>query len=363
VTTSTHRDKAYRVLLVEDVERVAEDYRRQLGRFYDVTAVVATSQTAALEALAGRYFDLAVVDIELDVPAGGYEVLRAIASTSPSMKVIVATRYVDSAHIKNLLGLTGGSSVDIRAVVDKGEAPVGWLADRVEQQLGPFRESAIKLDGLELFVEPFGERERIKRIADLRGPDEVALELDRIFRRMFGLVKIPGHAPAAEVRFSAITREGLSAAVTLEAQVQLGLDASGAPVPGNRCVVKVGAREEIAEEARRYDQFVKFGVRLAHRVELLSHVAGDALAAICYSFAGGVFGTDVVTLDELLHYDDDGLALATLEQLFDPGAKEWYGIDAGRLPVAPFFRDTYGTSFRDCYDRLDRSLTKGTRLY
>jgi len=164
---------------------------------------------------------------------------------------------------------------------------------------------------------------------------------------------------SARVRFSPIAREGLSSAVTVEAEVGLGEDAAGRWVPGNRCVLKVGPRADLAEEAQRYSQFVKFGVRLPHRVELLAECSTDALGAVCYSFAGGVFGKDVVSLDELLRdHSRVGPALQTIERLFDARRKEWYAVDAGRVAVVPYFRRTYNTNFRSCHERLDRSLSK-----
>ena len=50
--------------------------------------------------------------------------------------------------------------------------------------------------------------------------------------------------------------------------------------------LEIGPRDEIGQEIERFERFVRYGVRLVNRVELLGAATANSLAVIVYSFAG-----------------------------------------------------------------------------
>jgi hypothetical protein len=204
-----------------------------------------------------------------------------------------------------------------------------------------------------------------KRRSHFRSPalrpdrSELDREIDRVFRALFGQIRGLDDDTGVSVTLRPLGRKGLSAALTVEAEVHMGTDAVGKPVVGNRCVVKIGPRDDIREEVDRYDRFVKFGVRLAQRVELLSATAQDRLGAVCYSFAGGVFGRSLMTLDELFRQPEHhALATQAIRRLFNPQAKNWYDVRCPDQSPLAYMHATYHTDFDRCYDYLHGGLRK-----
>lgn len=352
---------AFTILVVEDEPDTREEYTRQLSHAFDIKPIGAATQDEAVRLVKSRHFDLAVVDIELDLPAGGYEVMRTIAADASSLPVVIVTRHFDPAHVDPLLGAVTEGVPAVVAVLDKGQGTQRRLKAIIDDRVERWRSSAVTVENAGLVTDLLEKPSRRRRIPGLRVAAETASETDRLFRALFAGTRSPatqnGDQGMGYVRLAPIEREGLSPAVTVDADIGLGADEAGEPVVGNRCVIKVGPREEIAEEAERYRRYVKFGIRLKHRVEMLGHVQGDALGLLCYSFAGGVFGSDVAALDELLRDDERvDLALATFKTLFNPDSREWYSVNAGLRPLTDHFGEVYQLSFPNCLDRLDRSL-------
>jgi hypothetical protein len=110
------------------------------------------------------------------------------------------------------------------------------------------------------------------------------------------------------------------------------------------------------EEAARYSEYVRYGVELAERVELLAVAGADALGGLVYSFAGGLYKHDLLPLDEVLVDDigssDQRLSTAVLTSLF--GSQNWYSIKADHEDVGDYFDRNYKTD-------LPRSMNEGTR--
>jgi CheY-like chemotaxis protein len=360
----TAAEDTFRLLVVDDEKEVKAEHVDVMFETEAETEVIGVgTQKDALARIEEQVFDAAIVDIELDVPAGGYEVLRKFSRTAPETPIVVYTQHVDPAHVRDLLDLVNEEPPLLVAIVEKGPLGVRGYDPRalrlaIDPVIEGWRASRVRIDGGEL---PLGLlAARAARIPGYRSePGEVARELDRICRRLFG--DVSGLAAGAEigVEFKPISGEGLSSAITVEAEVSLGEDAAGSPVGGSRCVLKIGPAAEIRQEVERYSQFVKYGVRLRQRVELLGHTCPYALGAVCYSFAGGVFGEDLISLSELFADPvSEDLAREAIGSLFDPSSRSWHSINCPRESPLSYATETYNTDFGACFTELDNSLAK-----
>lgn len=343
----------YRVLAVDDEEAVRTEIGRQVAPIEHVDLVLAEGQAEAIELLDKHYFDAAIVDIELgDAPVGGYEVLRQMADRAPNATAVIATAFT-----KDLYGIIGMTEPRLSAIIRKGDHGEQWAAAAVREAMTEWHETAVDITNLELAVELLERRRR--RISNARGGEELAIEVDRLCRQLFGNVTGLGDSSGVRVGLERIEREGLSAAITVQAEVQLGLDARGEPVRGSTCVLKLGPCRDIREEVERYQRFVKYGVRLRHRVELLGHAYDQALGAVCYSFAGGVFGESLVSLDEILRSPERAeLFDQVLEGLFDLDSKNWYGVTGPPKGASTYVRGSYNMDFPHCYEVINGSSSK-----
>src|SRR5262249_22981382 len=129
---------------------------------------------------------------------------------------------------------------------------------------------------------------------------------------------------------------------------------AGKPVNGSQCVVKIGPVADIEEEVQRYHHFVKYGVRLAERVELLATSSRDGFAAVTYSFAGGVFGEALPRLDGVLEIEGGHeLAGEAIARLFRRSDNNWYSVKCDDAPPTRFV-DT--TKFDKSYEHLHNGL-------
>lgn len=353
----------FRVLVVDNESDILIDAGDQLGDLAWCELLTTRTQRGALSILDERHVDAAVVDLELDVAAGGLDVLRQMARRAPRSPILVATKHVDPEHTRQLLTFVGLTTPRVVRVLDKQHAAEDWVRDWVGDVAADWHDSAVTVQNLELPVEMLWNKRR--RVPKIRAEaKELGTEVERLCRALFGRARIPRDETPVELDFRAIARTGLSAAITLEVHVRLGRDTAGEPVPGTRCIVKMGPSELVAGEVERYNRFVRHGVPLTHRVELLGYASEQALGAVCYSFAGNVFGVALTSLDELFHHTEHtALAKLALGNLFDLPAKQWYSVQCRPVASRRYVASTHEMEFDGCYTRLDKSLKKlSTRL-
>jgi CheY-like chemotaxis protein len=355
--------ESFRLLVVDDEEEIQTHVRDLFRDDPEVQVISAFTQAEALSAIDEYCLDTAIVDIELDTPAAGYDVLRKFAHSSPDTPVIVYTKYVDPAHVRDLLDLINTTPPRVTKVIDK--APMGSgafeparLRLSLAEVLDDWRRRRVELEHMDLALRLLHRRR--KRIEGYRErPQEVAAELDRICRKLFGKVRGLAERSGTRIQLNPLGAEGLSSAITVEAKVILGEDVAGNPVTGSRCVLKIGPAQDIREEVERYSQFVKYGVRLKQRVEMLGHTYQHSLGAVCYSFAGGVFGSELLSLSQLLEDpEQQDLARESISALFDVSSQNWYAVRCDKQSSLSYVAETYGTNFTYCYQRLDESLSK-----
>lgn len=325
----------------------------------------ARTQAKALEHLEERHVDAAVVDIELDVPAGGYDVLRSIGERAPDAPVLVVTKYTDPVYLQALLQFVGTAHPRVVGVEIKQQLArlddEEWLREWVRNVSGDWRDRAVSVDDLVLPVTLLHEKRA--RIGQLRRSKvEIGVEVDRLLRTLFGLARVPSGQSGVRLSLRKMPRSGLSAAITLDVLVGLGADPDGGS-QASRCVVKMGPVDTVAGEVERYERFVQHGVRLNNRVEMLAHAGEQALGAVCYSFAGEVFGGTLANLDELFKDDDECLAHQALNELFGLPSKQWYGLDCAPVTANRYIAKTHDTDFAACYRRLDGGLKRLTNRF
>lgn len=357
------------VLVVEDQERLREGLRDALMRLDGVFVVEADSLAKARPMVDRHYIDAAIVD--LDLPEGetaGFGVLEKLEEISDNTPVVIWSNYLDDK--RNLAKFVGSKRV-IR-IVRKGNEPKEDKAlprprrsvERVVDAIGPlvrkWHNSRVTIENDKLVRELLWDRRKMEAYEELRGSRrELARELERVYRKLFGSISGLEKEGEAEVSvtFRPIEREGLSSAVTVEGEVTIGWGPGDEPVRGNRCVVKIGPIKEIAAEYERYERFVKFGVRLAQRVELLGYAPENLIGGIAYSFAGGVFGNSVMSFDRLLRRPDGrALAAQAVVSLFNPLEKNWYDVDCEKVSATDYVDESYKTDFGECFNTLASSL-------
>lgn len=340
------------VLLLEDTETHRNDFRELLEEIEGVYVVEAENPDQAAVHVDRHHIDAAIVDLKLQgVPTAGYGVIEDLGMRAPNAPVVVATNHPGDELLKFV-----GSSQIVR-VINKDEEASSQIVPPIARAVKNWKERRVKVDRAATVRDLVWER-RSRDAYHLRNSKrELDRELERIYRALFGGVRGLEKDAAVHVTMRPIEREGLSAAVTVEGEVTLGRDADSKPVGGNRCVIKVGPRKLIEEEVERYEGFVKFGVRMAQRVELLNYAYESQLGAVTYSFAGGVFGQSLMSLDQLLRRPDGRqLVAAAIEELFDPGRKAWYGVHCSETSPSDYMGSTYRADFGACFKRLGKSL-------
>ena len=136
--------------------------------------------------------------------------------------------------------------------------------------------------------------------------------------------------------------------------MRFGRDRARRTVEGIPVVLKVASRESTTSEVERYNRFVKYGVPLLHRVEMLGHAVDQALGAVCYSFAGRVLGESLESLDQQLCVPEKAEHVrAVMDSLFGAPARSWYAVTGPPVPVNQYIQRTYAVKFASCHDQLD----------
>ena len=356
---SSTRDVAdvdvFRILVVEDIDSTLTDIESHLERFPHIEVLPATRARDAESLLDASYIDAAILDVQLHGKDAGIDVLRVMTERAPRATVVIATRYPD-----RVAAFVGVSAPRIAGIVHKGEEGTSdtWAADAIETAYTAWADSRVTIGNLELAVAML--RARADRIEGLREDDhEVAFEIERLMRALFGWVSITGLGTATSigVDLSRIEREGLSPAITLRAAVSLGEDAAGQRLSGSPVILKIGPVEAIRTETDRYHRFVKYGVPLIHRVELLGSAEDQSLGALCYSFAADNPVSNAETLDQALSRDDwEQHAAVALYKLFDAPSKSWYAVTGERVSPVNYARKYWKIDFAKCAKALDDTL-------
>ncbi|GIF47364.1 CheY-like chemotaxis protein [Asanoa ferruginea] len=359
--------ESYRILVLDDEDEFHQVVRQSLASFGNsVTIDYAPDADKASLLLSERLYDLALLDVygkdDLHI---GLEVYRRIDAADLSTRVILMTRYQLKEDALKLLKLTGSASAwRLGGFLDKTDNLGATLSIRVGELIQKFVRRRASAHGLtELASEIARQRYRYKGLdgkVNLRkSKDEIATEVDRLLRALF--VDIPGSRRRESeviIELTPMERRGLSAAVVVNADVRVAFANIPAAGSGHRTVLKVGPKYDIFDEAARFHEYVRYGVELSHRVELLAVTAADALGGLVYSFAGGTYNHDLVALDEVLVEDlasgDETTSSEALRSLF--ARKDWYGTPCAPMDIGSYFSATFKTDLQRSCREAERQL-------
>lgn len=342
---------AVRVLLVDNEEKYL---RRVLQRQLDdlpVSVDLATSVNEAIDLLHANYYDFLFVDLEFpENRSGGREILNVAKDLSPSSRKFILTRFM-ADHASELLdaGLPSpqdlvvpGRSRFVDGVLDKAAGNV--VRHFVEPLALRIASNPLRVDGLDSLVQALlAKRDRYPH--QKRSVEGLTAEVRCLFRGIFAeALLVQGGGAVTTVKTRMMT-QGMSSSVVCEAVPVIGTDEETRDLAGNHCVVKIGRRDDILLEVRRYREVVRFGVALNSRVELLETARADDLAAICYSFAGGS-DHSLVSLDDLLVNGELDTVQKVLTQLFARSAKRWYEVQGASVTLIDYVAIAYGEDVR-----------------
>jgi CheY-like chemotaxis protein len=342
----------FRILVVEDEPEPVVEVERQFSNDPRIEVLVANTQALAESVLDERHVDAAIIDIDLDKPDAGFEVLREMTLRAPNAAAVIVTQHTDKP-LRHAVGLQAPRVVGI---LEKYRFDEGWAVSALRESICHWSDRAVAITGVDMLAGLLNHRARRGRIPQLRGLPEIKVELDRLFRTLFG--DVTGIGQPVRVVLGPIARQGLSAAVTVTAAVHIGHDVHEDDLPGAVVVLKVGPVADIRTEVERYEAFVKYGVRLSHRVELLGHGFEQSLGAITYSFAGGVFGVSLVSLDDVLHGPlRERLERDVFDQLFSTDSRNWYRVELEPMAPLSYFNREARLDLAFSYKRLADKLT------
>jgi CheY-like chemotaxis protein len=349
--------EAFRILVVDN-EKDFESIVRQNLLQYGSKVVVESASTAdeASHSFQEQYFDLALLDLYSDSrDQFGIEVYRRTEALGLSTRVMFMTQFTLREDTARLLDLMSSESAwRIAGFLDKtanfGAAIKGQVGREVDRFLA-HRAAVVGIDTVAKSISKLRYRYRGRNgaITLRKSASEVAAEIDRLLCDLF--IRLPGSAARKSrvaVELTPMERRGLSAAVVVNARVSVTLDGLDTGTSGHKTVLKMGPKEDILEEAARFMEYVRYGVELAQRVELLGVARADALGGLVYSFAGGLYNHDLVSLDEVLVDDLDtgNIALSTeiLGSLFR--STNWYSVPSAPTDVGEYFGNNYRTDLK-----------------
>ena len=354
---------AYRVLVVDDEEGMCEAARAEIMTIDSSDRIhvdMAYTGGTAVAKVRNTVYDLILLDIRRQKELMGYAVYRKLNEMGCRSDVLLMTRFDLDPAVKPLIRLVASQgSLRVVGFLDKREKEVSSIREEVRKHYEDFRATKLTSSNLNLAGQIIDRRRKRYERAGLfplrNAVSEIDAEVERLLQSLY--VEVPeapkASAPATEVMVSLepIERRGLSAAVVVNATVNIGFRGAGQIRDGHKTVLKIGPKPDILEEASRYREFVRYGVKLSQRVELLGVAVRDSLGALVYSFAGGLHGKQLVSLDDLLTNDiiDSGsfLSREILRDLFK--FRNWYSVHVDDVDVSRYFNENYRTAlFRSC---------------
>lgn len=348
-----------RVLILDDEPDIHTAAEESAGRLAEAVEICgAKTATEAVSLVNSKYIDLAIIDlVGEDGSLVGLEFLRYLSQMRVGADVVLMTHLDFEVDHGNIMEAIAASEIPhVVRFIDKRRSHDFFL-DAIDGTLRRHRGRACLVENsgvaARLILERRNRYARSTHTLSLRDDDEeIGLEVERLCQRLFAEVPLQERRSAIAVRLEPLNRLGLSAAAVLRARVSLGVE--GIHAESTECVLKVGPRDEVQEEAARYLEFVRFGVPLEERVEFLGHAIGDSLGAIVYSMVGGSRGS-IHSLDELMS-TAPAVATAVIDRLFSHTS--WYQVSAGKRPPREFFRTTYRTDFVHAFDLSIKPLSK-----
>ncbi len=365
-----------KVLIVEDQKVFRDAIQDELNNSAFVDPIIVDSFDAAMEAARKEFFLLVCSDFVLKkagaAPRRGDELLTQIAYIRPTAKRIIVTAYPQDVFpelIKSCDPLDGAAD-GVWLSADRGS--IGALIEEFVKKNHMTSTVHIgDLDAIYSALRPKIDRAQARTAREHRQKHQtfetVALtpgEIHFVISRLICTTDLVAVQYGVFVPHDTIDTIDSIALVEMTRGKSLSCVFKGRPrtqggEDGILCIVKLGPRGEIAEEIAAYEKHVRFGRHAHARVESLSHVLGDTIGGICYSFAGIVGdGSDVVSLQDILEAGAEGqendaanCAANVLRMEFNPSQKEWFKKEQ---PVKQLLTDFFVHAY--AWDPLHHAL-------
>ena len=342
----------FRVLLVDDQVQYLEQLTPLREEIAGLEIVHASSQQEALEAIETGFYQLAIVDVSLRGQArmdtDGLFVLKRLAEVRPTCERVLFTTSVGGDDRRKAMQAVapahGGAPAVANGYVDKADAELrapelvrerarAWLHHQVDvHDIGAVLEQLLEND-VRGDVELSPQRGTLSPNRD---------ELDFVLSALFGQGLIEPDRRVDMVNSLELHEmsEGWSRSVTMWCEPRSSR--SGA---GPRCVIKIGPQADTKQEVARYRAYVRYRLRLRHRVELLDWCIGDTIGAVCYSHHEAV-EAEQIDLQQLIAREDPA-ASACVKELFRPEAKQWLADESDEQDMARFFMKEYSRPMQE----------------
>ena len=358
---------AYRVLVVDDEPKMCEVAQKQITEIAGPTAIYvdkAYTARVAINKIKESFYDLIVLDLYRESVLAGYEVYRKLNELDCSAEVIFMTRFDLDPSVNTLLkAISSEGSARLVGFLDKRDTKFGTIRTEVEKRYRKFTRAQLAIENIELASRLISRRR--KRYAQLHlfplreDPSEIEAEIERLLRELY--VEVPNGADRSadiSVTLEPIERRGLSPAVVVNCVVKIGLHGASEVREGHKTVLKIGPKPDIREEASRFREFVRYGVELEQRVELLGVAERDALAGLVYSFAGGLHHKGLMALDDVLIMDmrnqNESLSRKVIQELFK--SRHWYSVITDDIDVNQYFQVAYKNNLMRSFANIEEAL-------
>lgn len=357
----------YRVLIVDDEPDMCKAAKKQIAAITDTGKIhvdEAYTGRVAINKVRSRYYDLILLDLYKGRVLAGYEVYRKLNEIGCSSEIMFMTRFRLDPSVDSLLkALASGGSTRLVGFIDKRAEENESIQTEVEKRYEKFVAAELSVANLGLASRLIDRRRgRYSRpgLFPLRESlSEVDAEVERLLRQLY--VELPPsllRSTEVAVSLEPMDRRGLSAAVVVNATVELGIAGATESKGGHKTVLKIGPRPDILEEASRFREFVRYGVELDQRIELLAVATADSLGALVYSFAGGVYRRILSSLDDVMISDlrANSLQLSreVLQGLFQ--SRHWYEVRTRDVPVSRYFSSNYRNDLLKSADDGEEAL-------
>ena len=355
----------FSVLLVDDdrsqleaIEDLDED-RPGLEIHY------AANQREALDIIERHHLQLAIVDVSLrgdpQPDTDGVFVLTVLRTIRPSCERILLTTIQSENRREAIRALAPerGEPAMAQGLVDKLDVHLRarqLIAERASRWL----HAPVQVQNLPALAQQLSDRGVVGvGISPARDKLRVTdAEVEFVLSRLFGQGDTdPDRAVdlVDEVEMNLIS-EGWSRSVVAWCEPR----ASKSGRTGPRCVVKIGPRADAEQEIQRYRSYVRYGVAFRYRVELLDHVLGDTVGAVCYSYGSG-HSTVSESLQQMFDEERDE-AIRCLDLLYDPQEKHLLADVTRANDLVLFFKHEYGRDSTQLIRELRRFVDRHDAL-
>lgn len=359
MVTGTKRSTPLVVLVADDdpeVRKSASDAATALGDQVELHSAKTPSEARSIADQ--HYLDVAFIDLFLTTGREGAEtgrmVLQHLMAVCPSAYRVVITKHAADEY-RTLFKMRDSTPPEAHRVVNKSGDPGLKFVDLFSEYIAEIASHDWEIDGVEHVVAGVEERRGRKAYTEpgappLRTSPSLDDEVRRLMFSLFGDLDDVMHQLDSRGTIALEPLEGGRSAASVALAIPT-FHRTATLVQGNRCVVKIGPKRAILDEVARFKAFVKFGVPNVHRVELQSFAEGDALAAACFSFAGGS-SSSVHSLTALVRDNDIERASSLVLDVVDPRQKRWYGVPGAPIRIRSWYYDRFRTDFEACIDQL-----------